>query len=92
MFPESVKIFTQQQALNENLTLRDTVLASGATKDSIVVFDRGLQSREAFSEFDEENIRFVCRHKNKVNYDIINEIDVEKDSLCSKVNYCNHKV
>lgn len=59
--PCHVRIFTERQFLSENLALGETILHTLAIKESIITFDRGLQSRKVFDEMDANNILFVGR-------------------------------
>lgn len=75
--PESVQIFSNQEALSEDITLRQAIVNSLHSKDSIVVFDRGLQSRHTFCELDDKNIVFVTRIKDKVRYKVVEDNPIE---------------
>lgn len=59
--PSSVKVFLDQAYVSEDLALGDTAKNDGNLVDSIVVFDRGLQSREVFDSLTSSSKSFVCR-------------------------------
>lgn len=62
MFPGSVEVFTQQTYISENLTIPKAILkVIDKSHDNVFVFDRGVSSREAFCELDDNNCSFVTR-------------------------------
>lgn len=66
--PCSVKTFTSQRGVTEEVALKEAILSSKHNDNSIVVFDRGLQSRKAFVKFNDKNIQFVTRLRKKTLY------------------------
>ena len=66
--PSDVKFFKEQAQISEELALKETILGSKHTQDSIVVFDRGLQKRKTFSRFTKEGINFITRLKTRLNF------------------------
>lgn len=73
ILPRDVKLFTSQSYLSEDIALREAIVNSSHTKDSIVVFDRGLQKRKTFMEFDEFHLNFITRLNEYVKYEEIVE-------------------
>lgn len=65
------KIFTEKSYNSEDVALRDVILKSQYSKDSIVTFDRGLKKRETFKEFNDEGITFVSRVNTDVSYETV---------------------
>lgn len=63
--PCNVKIYTEQSYVSEDLALGDLIDSTFQLQDSIVVFDRGLQSRKAFDNFSANNKLFVARSNPK---------------------------
>jgi transposase len=62
MFPSSVEVFTEQSFISENLTIPKAILkVIDKSQDNVFVFDRGVSSREAFCELDNNNCSFVTR-------------------------------
>ena len=59
--PCSIRVFNESKFLNENLALGQLIENSIALKESVVVFDRGLMSRNTFESFTEKDIHFVGR-------------------------------
>lgn len=66
--PCSVQIYNTQDFVNENIALADAILKNKFLKESVIVFDRGLQTRKKYHEFSENNILFVGRVKADIVY------------------------
>lgn len=82
LYPSSAKVFTDQKYLAEDLALGETITQYGASKDRIVVFDRGLKKRTTFAKFSEQNKLFVTRINPTTNYQVI-KADKQAQSLKS---------
>lgn len=59
--PNSIKVFLDQAYVSEDLALSDAINSDESLAENIVVFDRGLQSRDAFDGFSSASKLFVCR-------------------------------
>jgi len=59
--PSSVKIFTDQSHVSEELALAELINESDCLEGNVVVFDRGLQSRSSFDNFTENSKLFVSK-------------------------------
>ena len=59
--PSSVKVFTDQSYVSEELALADVIRDTDCIEGNIVVFDRGLQSRNSFDKFTDGQKSFVSR-------------------------------
>lgn len=70
--PKALKIFNSKGD-TEEIALRDAVLSYAYSKNSIAVFDRGLQSRKTFQEIEAEGISFVTRLGERANYKILSK-------------------
>lgn len=66
-----VNTYTDQNHLSEDLALGETITEYSASKDSIVVFDRGLKKRTTFATFTAQNKLFVTRINPTENYKVI---------------------
>jgi len=71
--PSSAQLYIEQSFVNENLALADAILKNNHLNDSIVTFDRGLQTRKKFVDFTDKNILFVARIKTDTAYKIAKE-------------------
>lgn len=83
--PCSVQIYNHQDFINESIALPDAILKNKYLSESIVVFDRDLQTRKAFNEFTLKNILFVGRIKTDVKYQLIKKIKTNKKLKSSSV-------
>ena len=59
--PSSVKVFTDQSYVSEELALAELINDADCIEGNIVVFDRGLQSRNSFDKFTDGHKSFVSR-------------------------------
>src|SRR5207253_1506801 len=71
ILPTAVNVYSEQKHLAEDITLGETILAYSASKNSIVVFDRGLKKRITFGEFSKQEKLFVTRINPTKSYQII---------------------
>lgn len=83
--PCDVQVFTDKKFISEDLALSKCILENIFSKESIVVFDRGLQSRKKFDKLGEAQINFVTRISPQAATKIIqaNQLknEIETDSL-----------
>lgn len=59
--PSSVKVHTEQSYISEELALAELISGADCIAHSVVVFDRGLQSRNSFDKFTNTDKLFVTR-------------------------------
>ncbi|MBD0287727.1 MAG: IS4 family transposase [Flavisolibacter sp.] len=64
--PASVKVFTQQAYISEDKALSELINEVGCLQEGVVVFDRGVQSRDAFDTFTSEGKLFISRAKTNI--------------------------
>jgi hypothetical protein len=69
VIPKQIRLHHDRSHRSENVSLKQSILEYGIIEEEIVVFDRGLQSRKSFVEFDNKNIDFVTRLNDKANYE-----------------------
>ncbi|WP_269235203.1 hypothetical protein [Flavobacterium flavigenum] len=62
--PVHSKIFTEQPFVSEDFALKELIKECSLSVDNILVFDRGIQARATFEEFNEDNLTFVTRLNN----------------------------
>ena len=67
--PVHSKIFTEQGFVSEDFALKELINECGLSKENILVFDRGLQSRSSFEEFNENGYIFVTRLNNYTRFE-----------------------
>jgi hypothetical protein len=60
--PSAIKIYTDKKYANENPALSEVIESADNIEGNIVVFDRGLQSRDSFDKFTDTDKMFVTRH------------------------------
>lgn len=61
--PSTVKVFTDQSYVNEDVALSELINEADCIEGNVVVFDRGIQSRRSFDKFTNSNKLFVSRSK-----------------------------
>jgi hypothetical protein len=77
--PRKVNIYSEQKYLGENDTLFETLMNTEFEKNTIAVFDRGLNSRERFKKINDANKLFVTRINPTKNYKILKELIKETE-------------
>jgi len=69
LLPCGVQVFTGQRELNEGLTIPATILKTTHPRpDTVFVFDRGVQSRQAYQDIAQKEWMFVTRLKENTRY------------------------
>lgn len=76
--PIHSKIFTEQQFLSEEFALKELIKECPLSANNILVFDRGLQARATFEDFNNENLTFVTRLNNYARFEIKNKLEIAK--------------
>jgi hypothetical protein len=61
--PSSIKVFTENSHASDEPSLAELISDDDHIDKSVVVFDRGLQSRVTFDKFSSENKFFITRSK-----------------------------
>ncbi len=74
--PIHSKIFTEQSFVSEDFALKELIKECPLSADNILVFDRGIQSRATFDDFNENNLSFVTRLNNYTRFETIKELKV----------------
>lgn len=73
--PTDALVFTQPKELSEEIALKQSIFHSLYAKNSIVVFDRGLQKRKTFCQLTARNIQFITRLKSRLHYRVVRRVD-----------------
>lgn len=76
--PCSVRVYREQDFINDNVAFPDAIFKNKFLDNSILVFDRGLQTRKVFNEMSDKNILFVGRIKTDVSYKQVRKIKSPK--------------
>lgn len=79
--PKGLKIFDDRSYASEDLALKEAIFECSDRKKGIIVFDRGLASRRAFSQMEAESLQFITRLNDKVRFREVkanNLVDQEK--------------
>jgi IS4 transposase len=72
LLPSSVEVYTNQQFLSEDIAIPQAVKSHmDKSKDNVFVFDRGVSSRKAFNELDNEELRFVTRINPSARHEVV---------------------
>jgi hypothetical protein len=76
ILPVAGKIFTGQEYLSEDKTIPDVVFNyAKKNKESIFVFDRGVQKREVFVQLNKDKTAFICRLNPGARIKIVEEME-----------------
>jgi DDE family transposase len=74
--PSSVKVFTDQKHVSEDVALSELINNSESIEGNIVVFDRGIQSRSSFESFTNSGKWFITRSKLDIKCNVIKTKDI----------------
>jgi hypothetical protein len=83
--PSSVKVFVDQAHISEELALAEVINDSDCIEGNIVVFDRGLQSRNSFDKFTDSSKMFVTRANIPTRFKVAVTKDIAVKSMGSTV-------
>jgi transposase len=84
-FPCHVEIFDHPQALCEDKTIPLAIFNDENSKNSILVFDRGVQKRKVFKKLSDTSRLFVTRIKTDVRYTSIKQLSFDSSATDSSV-------
>ena len=68
-----MKFFSDQRHLSEETSLKEVIQEAQHSKRDLIVFDRGLKSRETFKEFSDKDTQFVTRLNANARYQTLRE-------------------
>lgn len=71
LIPKQVKFQTSREHRSEDVSLKEIIKSYNFKENEIAVFDRGLQSRKSFCEFDNAGLSFVTRLGDKAQYKVV---------------------
>jgi hypothetical protein len=90
--PCRFKIYNESKFANENLALGKLVEESVEFKESIVVFDRGLNGRKAFEKFTRKQIQFVGRCDPNYYCKVVSEQSITSKSTNNSVTLIKEEI
>lgn len=80
-----LKFFKDQDHLSEETALKEVIMESTHSKDDLIVFDRGLKSREVFKNLTEQKTQFVTRLNLNTRYQVVEQhqscVGIEDENL-----------
>lgn len=76
--PCNLKIYTDQSYIGEDLALAELIDTTRSSEGSIVVFDRGLKSRQVFDNFSGKNKLFIGRFNPNAKVVVTSKLKVGK--------------
>jgi hypothetical protein len=76
--PIHSRIFTEQSFVSEDFALKELIKECPLSLDNILVFDRGIQARATFEEFNEDNLTFVTRLNNYTRFETVKEFEINE--------------
>jgi hypothetical protein len=68
-----MKFFSDQNHLSEETSLKEVIQESQHGKKDLIVFDRGLKSRDTFKEFSDKETQFVTRLNANTRYQTLRQ-------------------
>ena len=73
-------MFTEDKYISESIALAELIDGASCLKEEVVVFDRGLQTRDAFDQFTTDEKLFIGRSKTQIHYqqEQLNELIKDK--------------
>jgi hypothetical protein len=81
-FEIRMRFFKDQDHLGEEVALKEMILSQTHDPSSLIVFDRGLKSRETFCEFNDLKTQFLTRLNDRNRYKFIRkQADVPSETL-----------
>lgn len=83
--PSNVKVFTDQSYVSEELALAELINDAHCIEGNIVVFDRGLQSRNSFDKFTDSHKSFVSRANPRIRCKVTAHKEIPVKPLGSSV-------
>ncbi len=83
--PCNLKIYTDQSYIGEDLALAELIDTTQSSQGAIVVFDRGLKSRQVFDNFSGKDKLFIGRFNPKAKLMVVSKLKVGKNRGKSKL-------
>jgi hypothetical protein len=81
-FEIRMRFFKDQDHLGEEVALKEMILSQTHDPSSLIVFDRGLKSRETFCEFNDSKTQFLTRLNDRNRYKFIRkQADIPSETI-----------
>ena len=90
--PSCVKVFTDQSYVSEEFALAELINDADCIEGNIVVFDRGLQSRNSFDKFTDSHKSFISRANPNIRCMVTAENKIPAKSIESSVTITSDEV
>lgn len=79
--PEYVSFYHESKFNSENVALKNSILNCKIKKDTIALFDRGIQARDTYDEFTDKNIGFITRINENHKFEQVKENAIQTPVL-----------
>lgn len=90
--PSCVKVFTDQSYISEEFALAELINDADCLEGNVVVFDRGLQSRNSFDKFTNSNKFFISRANSNIRINVVTQNKVAGKPIKSSVTITSDEV
>lgn len=90
--PVNSKLFTQRVYSSEDVALKELIVECPLSRDNILLFDMGIQSRNTFDEFTDKHFTFVTRIREIARYRVMSENPIEIRETASMVIQSDYNV
>ena len=90
--PSSVKIFTDQSYVSDELAMAELINDADCIEGNVVVFDRGLQSRNSFDKFSAKNKSFITRANPTLRCKVVSQNKINSKPVNSSVSITSDEV
>ena len=90
--PSSVEVHTDQTYVSEEIALGEIINNSECIENNVVVFDRGLQSRNSFDNFTNSNKLFVSRANLNIRCKVVSSNKIAPKPLNNSVTIISDEI
>jgi hypothetical protein len=90
--PSSVKIFTDQSYVSDELAMAELINDADCIEGNVVVFDRGLQSRNSFDKFSAKDKSFITRANPTVRCKVASQNKINSKPVNSSVSITSDEI
>lgn len=90
--PSAVKIFTDQSYVSDELAMAEIINDADCIEGNVVVFDRGLQSRNSFDKFSAKHKSFITRANPNLRCKVASQNKINSKPVNSSVSITSDEV